>query len=217
MISEIKPVSDLRRKLLDEARILLQEEGFHDLSMRKIAAAAGVSATSIYLYFEGKDQLLHALIEEGFEILISRMQAVLKQAGDERDRLLSVMSEYFQFAFDEPAYYELMFAIRPVQMERYPAEKFRRARYGIELTAEILKNGRERGVFKVDDASTTSWFIWSSLHGAVSLVRARRLDIRIPVHHFLFTAAANIFLMLDSVVPESSVFNEPFSGILSNS
>ena len=56
---------DLRRRILDTARHQLVQDGYQDLSMRKIASAIGYSATSIYLYFDSKDALLHALIHEG--------------------------------------------------------------------------------------------------------------------------------------------------------
>ncbi|MDX1502000.1 MAG: helix-turn-helix domain-containing protein, partial [Thermoanaerobaculia bacterium] len=49
--------SDLRRTILDRTRHLLVEEGYNNLSMRKIARAVGCSATSIYLHFENKDAL----------------------------------------------------------------------------------------------------------------------------------------------------------------
>ena len=65
--------SELRRLILDEARHLMINRGYHSLSMRKIASKAGCSATSIYLYFRNKDDLLHALIEEGFEMLRQRL------------------------------------------------------------------------------------------------------------------------------------------------
>lgn len=196
MKHDTKPATDLRRRILNEARHLLLRVGYHDLSMRKIATAAGVSATSIYLYFEGKDQLLHALIEEGFELLIADLQKAMEREGGEPERLSGFMQAYFRFAFDQPEYYELMFSIRPDQMERYPVEKFRRARLGIELTEQLLKRGINHGDFTIVETNRTAWFVWSSLHGAVSLVKAQRLDVRIPVEDFLKTAAASVLQML---------------------
>jgi AcrR family transcriptional regulator len=212
MPSETKNTSDLRRRILDEARHLLLDVGFHDLSMRKIASATGVSATSIYIYFAGKDQLLHALIEEGFEALIGELESVMAGSLSETERLSLFMQAYFRFSFRQPEYYELMFSIRPDQMERYPAEKFRRARYGIELTAQLLRQGVQAGRFTIEDCTRTAWFVWSSLHGAVSLVKARRLDVRIPVSDFLYTAMQSILMMIgcrEAVLPVS--FEHEFS------
>ena len=58
---------DLRKALLDDAVKLLREEGEAGLSMRNLAARAGVSRTAAYHHFEGKHALLCAVAEEGFK------------------------------------------------------------------------------------------------------------------------------------------------------
>jgi len=47
-----------RRRLLDAARALATKGGYEGVSMRQVAAKAGVSAPTAYLYFSSKDHLL---------------------------------------------------------------------------------------------------------------------------------------------------------------
>ncbi len=47
-----------RRRLLDAARELATEGGYEGVGMRRVAAHAGVSAPTAYLYFSSKDHLL---------------------------------------------------------------------------------------------------------------------------------------------------------------
>ena len=47
-----------RRRLLDAARELATEGGYEAVGMRPVAARAGVSAPTAYLYFSSKDHLL---------------------------------------------------------------------------------------------------------------------------------------------------------------
>ena len=47
-----------RRRLLDAARTLATKGGYEGVSMRQVAAKAGVSAPTAYLYFSSKDHLL---------------------------------------------------------------------------------------------------------------------------------------------------------------
>ena len=68
----------LRQEIIIVSKELLLKGGFAQLSMRKIAKKAGVTATSIYLYFKNKDELLLALVEESIE----KLTAVLKDALD---------------------------------------------------------------------------------------------------------------------------------------
>ena len=115
--------SDLRRAILDQARHLLVEEGYNQLSMRKIGRAVGCSATSIYLHFDGKDALIHALIDEGMTRLYDRLAAADEAAGpDPAARLEAIARAYVRFALDNPEYYQVMFQLHPERMERYPVE-----------------------------------------------------------------------------------------------
>jgi AcrR family transcriptional regulator len=48
----------------DQALDMLVQSGLEGLSMQKLAAAAGVSPATIYIYFEDRDHLLVSLYEE---------------------------------------------------------------------------------------------------------------------------------------------------------
>jgi AcrR family transcriptional regulator len=54
------------RELLDAALAVFVEKGFAAARAEDIAARAGVSKATLYLYFRSKDDLLKALIAERF-------------------------------------------------------------------------------------------------------------------------------------------------------
>ncbi|MFN2373358.1 MAG: TetR/AcrR family transcriptional regulator [Cyclonatronaceae bacterium] len=177
--------SELRRLILDEARHLMISQGYHSLSMRKIASKAGCSATSIYLYFRNKDDLLHALIEEGFEKLREILVGTAASVKDPLPRIEALCREYVQFGLQNPEYYEVMFLLRPEHMERYPVEKFRRARKNLELITNTLTELQEHHSGKNGNAYVRAHAVTASLHGAVVLVNAGRLDVRIDKAEFV--------------------------------
>ncbi|QDV05965.1 Fatty acid metabolism regulator protein [Planctomycetes bacterium Poly30] len=164
--------TDLKQAILDEARRVLEESGYTAISTRRIASAVGCTATSIYLYFKSKDALIYALIEEGFEELNARMMRAVKGEGTIQERLERAADAYIRFGLDQTPYYEIMFTLRAEQMERYPAASYRRARATLDAFAQVAEMEPELGLL----AGTT---IWSGLHGLVSLLIARRIDIRI--------------------------------------
>ena len=49
--------------ILDAARRVFAEKGYHGSTMREIAAAAGVATGTLYLYFRNKESLYTALLE----------------------------------------------------------------------------------------------------------------------------------------------------------
>ena len=176
--------ADLRQSILDETRRLLIAVGYPKLSMRKIADAVGCSATSIYLHFKGKDELIHALIGEGMRTLYSNLRAA-DPGGDPVARLDALGRTYVAFGLENPEVYEVMFQLHAERMERFPAEDYRRARRNLELFEEVLAAGDESGVL---DAAPTpevaAHALWTSLHGLVSLRLAERIDVRLAADDF---------------------------------
>ena len=179
------PGTDLRRAILDQTRHLLIADGYNSLSMRKIARAVGCSATSIYLHFENKDALFHALIDEGMDVLYERLREATEATGDPVARLAALSRVYVRFGLDNPEYYEIMFMLHLEHMSRYPAEKYRRARRNLRLFAQTLRDGTDADLFDVPDARIGASVMWSVLHGTVALLLARRLDVRIDQTAFI--------------------------------
>lgn len=53
-----------RRELLDAARLMFAERGYHGAVVEAIGEAAGRSGSSVYQYFEGKGEIFQVLVEE---------------------------------------------------------------------------------------------------------------------------------------------------------
>ena len=181
--------ADLRQAILDRARGLLVSDGYDRLSMRKIAAAAGCSATSIYLHFASKDALTHALISEGMERLYATLTAT--RAPDPAERLGALSRAYVRFGLDNPEVYQILFQLTPERMERFPAEQYRRARRNIDLFAETIARGAEAGRLRAEPtADVAANVLWTALHGLVSLRLAGRIDVRLAGDAFVEAAVA---------------------------
>ena len=181
--------TDLRRRILDTARHLLVQEGYQNLTMRRIARAIDYSATSIYLHFDSKDALLHSLIHDGMMRLYEALEKTNQQVGGGPVKRLQALCRCFiEFGLDNPEYYEVMFLLRPERMERYPPEKYRKARRNLDFFADALREGTDAGVFRVEDARVSASTIWAALHGTVSLLLADRVDVRIDRETFIDTA-----------------------------
>jgi len=119
----------LRRSILDTAREYLVREGYASLSMRKIARSIGYSATSIYLHFDGKDQLVHALITEGMSKLAGRLRPLFEGPPMEVEKAVKrICQTYVTFGLANPGYYEIMYVLHPESLSRYPEVRYRNAR-----------------------------------------------------------------------------------------
>ena len=188
---------DLRRDILDQTRHQLVSKGYANLSMRKIASAIGCSATSIYLYFENKDALFESLVDEGMQWLLDDLQLVLTDFADEPPsiRLTEVCKRYVAFGLRRPEYYEIMFMLKPENLRRYPVEKYRNSRRNLDIIAALIDEGVESGEFRKVMPRVAATSAWATLHGAVTLQLANRLDIRIDRDDFI---ACTIKLIIES-------------------
>ncbi|MDZ4701853.1 MAG: TetR/AcrR family transcriptional regulator [Rhodothermales bacterium] len=176
---------DLHRAILDAARALLHRDGYAGLSMRNIAGAIGYSATSIYLHFENKEALFNALIDEGMGLLHEDLDAVEASGGHVLDRFRALCDRYMQFGLRRPEYYEIMFLLHPERNARFPVDMYRRARRNLDYMVHVLREGRQQGFFVVEDIRVAASGIWASLHGAVSLLLAQRIDVGINRESFI--------------------------------
>ena len=168
--------TDLRTAVLDAARQQLVREGYRDLSMRDVAGAVGCSVSSIYLYFAGKDELVHTLMDEGFERWYRRQRELIDAAGTPAARLEAVCRAYVEFGLANPEFYEIMYMFHSDRMARYPKELFRRARRNLELMGELIVAYAPEAVPTADDARIRSTALWATLHGIVSTIISDRLD-----------------------------------------
>ncbi|HUG85827.1 MAG TPA: helix-turn-helix domain-containing protein, partial [Euzebya sp.] len=66
----------LRHELLDAAEALLIEKGsVTDVSLRHVARTVGVSATSVYLHFADKDDLMLAVCQRCFTEFVAVLRS----------------------------------------------------------------------------------------------------------------------------------------------
>jgi AcrR family transcriptional regulator len=170
--------------VLDAARQLLVREGYRDLSMRDVARAVGCSVSSIYLYFAGKDALVHALMDEGFERWHRRMREVADAEPGAAGRLEAVCRAYVEFGLANPEFYEIMYMFHSDRMARYPRELFRRARRNLEELGALVAEyaGPAGGAADVQVRATA---LWATLHGIVSTIIADRLDRRLDRERYV--------------------------------
>jgi AcrR family transcriptional regulator len=182
----------LREDIVDVSKELLLKDGFSKISMRKIAKQLDVTATSIYLYFKNKDELLLALIDESINNLNRQLKDALIPTAGPIEQLEVLANAYIDYALNNPQEYEIIYMVRPEEMPKYPKEKFEQVRKTYEILADIIRKGKEGQFFEVDDPLISAYTLWAQIHGIVSVVLNKRLDTRIPKDLFLEQAVENI-------------------------
>ena len=170
---------NLRRAILDAARELFATEDYHAVSMRRIAEKIEYSPTAIYLHFKDKEDILFALINEGFTELNARLSAV--RIENPVERLGEGGRAYFKFAFDNPHYYRLMFQLEDADLICKYAEVNQTPPECSDFIRQAVSEAREQHLFIADRSiEAVSHAIWASIHGAAALKLSGMLDFKLP-------------------------------------
>jgi len=158
----------LRAAILDAAALLLADSGLDGMSVRAIAGRVGASTKVIYSQFGGKTGIVEALYRDGFDRLAADIGAAASVEGTVPERILNIADAYRGFAVGSPAMYELMFG--PRVRDLLPLPEHRNPVLGAsQVIHDLLRAGQDEGTIRSGDAHVQTKFMWSALHGTVSL------------------------------------------------
>ncbi|SHG84424.1 TetR/AcrR family transcriptional regulator [Marivita hallyeonensis] len=164
--------SDITGPRIREAALrLFAQHGYAAVSMRQIAKEVGVQAGALYNYTPDKQSLLFDLLKGHMDDLLTA-RAALKKPDTPEDRLETFTRFHIGFHLDRP---EAVF-ISYMELRNLTAENFKiiedlRGAYESELE-DILRDGREQGVFHVADTKITTLAIIAMLTGVNTWYRS---------------------------------------------
>ena len=162
------PSNEIEKAIVGAAFRLLEAEGPEALSVRRVAAEAGVAPMGVYNHFEGgKNGVVDALFRVGFEVLTGELYAVVT-APDPVEALRAGLLEYRRLALDHPRTYEVMFlcavpGFQPSEQSHAVAEE------AFEVLVQGVALGMREGAFLEGDPREVAQQVWAAVHGAVAL------------------------------------------------
>jgi AcrR family transcriptional regulator len=105
-------------RIFSAAKAILDREGVEGLTIRKVAARAGVSPMAMYRHFADKDALLNALMEDGLAAWEKIVRAI--RAQDPMEWLEAVIEALLKFALAQPHRFDAAFFLPAPKARRYP-------------------------------------------------------------------------------------------------
>ncbi|HYE56788.1 MAG TPA: TetR/AcrR family transcriptional regulator [Chitinophagaceae bacterium] len=158
---------EMRTLILDAARRIFLEKGYDQASIRNIAEQIEYSPGTIYLYFKEKDEIFHALHEEGFSRLLTYMQP-LQHVAEPFERLKAMGKVYMQFALENKDFYDLMF-IMQAPMKHEKEEEWKMGHRALNYLKDVIRDCQATGRFQGKNVEYLSFTIWSAMHGMCAL------------------------------------------------
>lgn len=160
----------LRHKILQAATELFLKNGYDSVTMRGIADRIEYSASTIYLYFKNKTEIVGAICVETFETLIERLEAIEEQNLPPIEALTAGIRCYIQFGLDHPHQYQLVFGdVTPDEFTE-SAESNQLGRQALEHLGRAIARCQQAGLFPPSDPFSDAIVVWSQMHGTTSIL-----------------------------------------------
>lgn len=144
-------VSKTRAKLVDVARQLFARMGVENTTMNDIAVASKRGRRTLYTYFKSKDEIYMAVVESELEMLSETMSKVARKdiSPDEKmveliyTRLEAIKEVVYRNGTLRANFFRDIWRVEKVR-KKFDAKE-------VQLFREVLAEGREKGVFDIDD------------------------------------------------------------------
>ena len=156
---------DLKNALIKAGVEILAKDGVIGLSLRKVAARAGVSHTAPYSHFVDKQALIAAISTEGFRQLYERMSAVAEEYKTKPSmQLMEVGWAYVQFALDDRDRFKVMFSGILEKEKIYP-EFVTESQRNFQLVKMVVEANQAAGVLRSGPSDLVALSAWAIIHG----------------------------------------------------
>jgi AcrR family transcriptional regulator len=160
------PSAQVEGELLAAAEDVLASEGPGGLTVRAVAARAGIAPMGVYNRLGGKNGLVDALLIRGFD----RLRAAV-EPGDEPDLLQRLRSSgwrYREFALANRQFYAIMFE-DAIPHQRDSGKVGEHAAAAFEALVRNVETAAAGGRIAAASPREVAQQIWSAVHGAMAL------------------------------------------------
>ena len=168
---------NLRQALLDAALALIEAGEEQGVSLRTVAARAGVSNAAPYRHFKDREALMAAVATIGFERLRESLRRARESAGEGAE-LPAMATAYLAFASKNIGLYRVMFTENHLAI-RFDDGLARSSTVAFQELQDVV-SARLPATCAEGEAKRVATAIWAGLHGTALLVSGRLIPVGGP-------------------------------------
>jgi AcrR family transcriptional regulator len=183
---------NLRNVLIEAGVALVRKVGPKGFTIREVARRAGVSHNAPYRHFHDKEELVAAIVAEGFERLNAAMKKRATHGVTGVDRLKLSGVAYVDFALHWPGHFLAMFDLAPPSEEQI--KEGDAGQKAFQTLLGFIVESQSEGAFPGGDPYPYALMAWSQVHGIAKLAVAGHLSYT-PKQILEFTRKASAALV----------------------
>ncbi|MDD3119755.1 MAG: TetR/AcrR family transcriptional regulator [Victivallales bacterium] len=139
---------EMRKRILTAGEKILLRDGLDEFTMEKLAHEAGTAAGTIYNYFDNKETIIDAIMENSFQRLLQTTAGIAAKPQPAE----SMLRELAEFMLED---FKRVRRLHEAIMQRHPPISREKMRTGhrklIDGVSQIIRQGRNNGEFNTDD------------------------------------------------------------------
>ena len=137
-------------RILEGALSVFKEKGLEGATMDQIASAAGFGKATLYYYFKSKEEVLSAILVDGWQSIWESLEPVIAEEGSPRKTFVNVLIKIAENAQNRPGLFEFLFNVpKAIKLDDQPWKDYQHKLYAI--IQGLLEDGVKQGEFpKVD-------------------------------------------------------------------
>lgn len=145
-----------RAKLVDVARQLFAKKGVEATTMNDIALASKKGRRTLYTYFKNKDQIYMAVVDSELKMLSDTMDKVARKPIVPDKKILELIMTHLDII--KMAVYRNGTLRADFFRDIWRVEAMRKYfdNNEIKLFREVLKEGKDQGIFDIDNVEITA-------------------------------------------------------------
>lgn len=164
---KLRQQEEIKQQIIAESWHIIAEEGWHALSIRRIADAIEYSVPVIYKHFENKEAIQEYFIKDGFAKLTEEMRQAEAQAANDDERIREIAYSYWRFAASRTAHYRIMFSLGIPHCETVNnVAEMKQMSDIMRVSIENLAKSHQQ---ENTDIYLKLKTFWSMLHGFISI------------------------------------------------
>ncbi len=161
-----------RDRIIAAARAVVEREGISGLTVRKVAAGAGLSPMAMYRHFADKGALLNALMEDGLAAWDDMARAL--RARDPMEWLEALSEAFLHFALTQPHRFEAAFFLPAPKARQYPDDFVAGRSPVIAMAILRIDQAKANGQLGNRPAVEIALALSATCQGLCSMYRANR-------------------------------------------
>jgi len=137
-----------RKEIFDASVHLFLDKGFNETSMREIAEAAGIGKSTLYDYFESKDEILISYFEDEIRKITANALEINAQDFSISEKLRQIMHMHLMYLVDNKLLY-LKLSVEAQRLALESQQQIQTARHAYQdMLRTLIEAGIQSGEFR---------------------------------------------------------------------